>query len=71
VSVRGTPLEGCCQEGEWYVDFYRGRISDALHRVEINQSVLCAKARGCQCAQGISPLQWLASVDAPPTVRGC
>lgn len=38
--VRGTPLEGRLREGEWYVDFYRHRIAEALHRVEINQADL-------------------------------
>ncbi len=38
--VRGTPLEGCCKDGDWYVDFYRRRIAEVLHRVEVNQADL-------------------------------
>ena len=39
-SVRGTLLEGCCHEGDWYVDFYGRHIAEALHRVEVNQTDL-------------------------------
>jgi hypothetical protein len=39
-TVKGTPLEGCCDEGEWYVEFYKEYISDVIRRVDVQQTSL-------------------------------
>jgi hypothetical protein len=39
-TVKGTLLEGCCDEGDWYVDFYKEYISDVIRRVDVQQTSL-------------------------------
>jgi len=39
-TVKGTPLEGCCNEGDWYVEFYKEYIADFIHRVDLQQTSL-------------------------------
>ncbi|BDE05066.1 hypothetical protein WPS_03420 [Vulcanimicrobium alpinum] len=39
-SVKGTPFEGRCTEGESYEDLYRATIADVADRVEVHQADL-------------------------------
>jgi hypothetical protein len=41
-SVKGTAFEGCCKDGDCYVDLYRKTIAAVAHRVEVNQEDLVA-----------------------------
>jgi hypothetical protein len=39
-SVQGTAFEGCCKEGDSFLDLYRKNIAAVAHRVEVTQTDL-------------------------------